>query len=615
MNLRFPVLLLAGFTFVACGGSEPSEADTPDPGHEHKDPDPTDNKPPTASAGQARVVPVGSEVELDGTKSSDPDGDSLSFAWEIAKMPSGSEAALHDTKSRTPRFIADKAGKYEVELSVSDGVASAKDTVTIRANSDPIANAGADQTSPVGAEVILNGSSSSDPDGDALSYSWAFISRPDGSDISLENAKSATSSFTPDVIGHYTVELTVSDGHAEASARVNVNVTLESGVESSILHVSPTGDDHDEGSVDEPLETIGEAIERAKANSDIKRIVLASGTYEEAFNHELSQKIEIVGPAEGEPAAILKGAGSLFTVKGQDASLTLLRVRVESEGVALHVYDQGSLSATSVECEAKGCIHGVEDDDEQRPSGTVEVSKSKFSGLPTPSSGISLQNGSLTIRESTVEGFSTGIGLMGVSVFMRETTVQENKDVGLSSVYESSNGTVIEDSVFAKNKKGLYLYSGGNATVSKTSFNANSERGIEVVQSTGLSLDNVTVQNGGVGIHVANAGTNRVVRLRNTKVTAHSSHGIHVVGKDSKVDLGTDTEPGNNVITHIRAIGFPISAWGIFDSRPAGATGAITLSHTTLQSPVAPATYSAPHCDTTNGTICIQNSGNTVTVH
>lgn len=618
-HLRFPALLLVGLAFVACGGGgdDPAPVETPDAGHVHEDADTTDNKPPTAVAGQARVVPVGSEVQLDGTESSDPDGDLLSFEWTIASKPSGSEAALNNSSSRTPRFTADKAGEYEIELSVSDDSETAKDIVVIRANTEPIANAGVDQTIPIGEEVILNGSESSDPDGDALTHSWVFISRPDGSEATLKNASGPSSSFNPDVIGLYTLELTVSDGHAEAKDRINVNVTLESGVETSILHISPSGDDANEGSAAKPLRTIAKAFEKAAANEDIKRFVLASGTYEEAFGHELSRAFELVGPAEGEAPAILRGTGDLFTVKGEEASLTLLRVKLESENVAVHVYDKGSLSFTGVECEAKACIRGTDDDDEQRPSGVVSVSKSWFAGLPAPSSGIALQNGSLTIADSTVGGFKHGINLMGVSIYMQKTWIQDNEDVGLSIVYESSGGTVIEESVFVRNKKGLYLYSGGSPAVSKTSFDANSERGIEVVQSSGLSLDEVDVTNGaGVGIYVNNSGNNRVVRLRNSKVTGHGSHGIEVVGKDSKLDLGTGTEAGNNEISHWRIIGSPVKGWNLYDGRPANATGAITLSHTKLQGSVlTPGTYAEPHCDKDLATICIVNTGNTVTVH
>lgn len=79
-------------------------------------------------------------------------------------------------------------------------------------NQAPTANAGPDQTVEVGDQVSLSGSGN-DPDGDPLTFSWAFQSRPQGSAASLSNAGSATPSFTADVAGTYVVVLTVSDGN------------------------------------------------------------------------------------------------------------------------------------------------------------------------------------------------------------------------------------------------------------------------------------------------------------------------------------------------------------------------------------------------------------------
>jgi hypothetical protein len=90
-------------------------------------------------------------------------------------------------------------------------------------NRAPIANAGSDQTVAVGATVQLDGSRSSDPDGDPLTFRWVFILRPAGSTATLSNPNIVNPTFVADLPGEYLVELTVDDGRGgRSSARVRV---------------------------------------------------------------------------------------------------------------------------------------------------------------------------------------------------------------------------------------------------------------------------------------------------------------------------------------------------------------------------------------------------------
>jgi hypothetical protein len=93
-------------------------------------------------------------------------------------------------------------------------------------NQPPIANAGPDQTVTVGTLVTLNGSQSSDPDGDPITFQWRFVSIPEGSAATLTDADKAQATFTPDVVGEYTLSLTVTDPDG-ATGSDTVKVTAQ----------------------------------------------------------------------------------------------------------------------------------------------------------------------------------------------------------------------------------------------------------------------------------------------------------------------------------------------------------------------------------------------------
>ncbi|MBD3275759.1 MAG: hypothetical protein GF372_10625 [Candidatus Marinimicrobia bacterium] len=97
---------------------------------ESEDPtDPNDsgtNTPPNAVISADSEIGTGTVVSLDGTGSSDPDGDDLTFAWILMESPTNSTATLSGATTASAEFTADEVGTYKVSLTVSDG--SADDT-------------------------------------------------------------------------------------------------------------------------------------------------------------------------------------------------------------------------------------------------------------------------------------------------------------------------------------------------------------------------------------------------------------------------------------------------------------------------------------------------------
>jgi len=180
------------------------------------------NAAPVAHAGSAQNVVAGSRVTLNGSRSSDADGDMLSYAWSLTSRPAGSTASLQVPTSRYPAFTADAAGIYIASLIVSDGkLASTPSTVTItaaRANVAPVANAGEEQTVSTKSVVRLSGAASSDANGDRLTYLWEITSKPRLSNAKLDDPTSVAPSFTADIGGYYGISLVVNDGLLSSAA-------------------------------------------------------------------------------------------------------------------------------------------------------------------------------------------------------------------------------------------------------------------------------------------------------------------------------------------------------------------------------------------------------------
>ena len=90
-------------------------------------------------------------------------------------------------------------------------------------NQPPIANAGADDTTNTDTLISLDGTGSSDPDGDKFTYSWIQLSGPVGEFV---NTSTSTPDYTPSATGTAVFELTVTDDKGESDTdSVTITVT------------------------------------------------------------------------------------------------------------------------------------------------------------------------------------------------------------------------------------------------------------------------------------------------------------------------------------------------------------------------------------------------------
>jgi subtilisin-like proprotein convertase family protein len=206
------------------------------------------NQAPVADAGTNQAVTAGQVVGLDGSGSTDPDGDALEYTWT---QTGGPAVALSDVHAVQPEFDAPWVSSNTTltfSLVVSDGqLESQPDTVNVVVqdvpNQAPVADAGSDQIVVALSAVTLSGLDSFDPDGDPVTFSWTQTAGPS---VSLSSPTAVQPTFTaPDVTAQTTLtfSLVVSDGSLE-SAPDSVNVMVR----------PPSGGDIHVASSDTPID-------------------------------------------------------------------------------------------------------------------------------------------------------------------------------------------------------------------------------------------------------------------------------------------------------------------------------------------------------------------------
>lgn len=179
------------------------------------------NVAPTANAGADLRVAPGAVATLDGLASTDPDADPLSFAWT---QTTGVTVTLTGAATPVAQFTAPTARgtALDFRLTVSDGVESATDDVQVRVNQLPVSRPVAPAQVKPGDLLTLSGATSTDPDGDPLTYLWTQTGGPP---LSFATGTAITSATVPDARGSVLAfTLRASDGVESSTAAVSTRV-------------------------------------------------------------------------------------------------------------------------------------------------------------------------------------------------------------------------------------------------------------------------------------------------------------------------------------------------------------------------------------------------------
>lgn len=174
------------------------------------------NKPPIAIAGPDLLITLPTDsVFLNGTASSDPDGQITTWRW--AKISGPDTFAISRSDAAQTKVTRLVNGIYQFELTVVDDKgANAKDTLLVTVNTangnnqPPVACAGADQTITLPVNSMwLNGNCSTDPNNNITGYRWTKVSGP--TSFIIANADAVQTQVTNLVEGIYLFQLKVTD--------------------------------------------------------------------------------------------------------------------------------------------------------------------------------------------------------------------------------------------------------------------------------------------------------------------------------------------------------------------------------------------------------------------
>ncbi|WP_440989551.1 PKD domain-containing protein [Haloarchaeobius baliensis] len=168
---------------------------------------------------------VGIPQEFSAERSSDPNGQDLTYTWELVRRtPQEPDILWEETEAPTIEYTFDVEGAYRMYLTVENEDGDTAETsrdLSVEERTEALLSV--PNARYTGQPLEFDGSGSVDAVGDGLSYHWDLdreIPRADNTDILEETTSDPTLSHTFDIEATYRLYLTVEDGDGTTATDV-----------------------------------------------------------------------------------------------------------------------------------------------------------------------------------------------------------------------------------------------------------------------------------------------------------------------------------------------------------------------------------------------------------
>lgn len=358
-------------------------------------------------------------------------------------------------------------------------------------------------------------------------------------------------------------------------ADVDDNLPGDASAPGLTVHVSPTGDDINDG-LTQPVRTIKRAIGIAAASGERATIALAAGQYGattgELFPSTVPLDVTIAGPAGG--GAILVGSkvetglvldtGKLQNLEFEDFAVAitargtgeLANVRVRTSGIALREETTAKLTVSNLDImgAAGACAKGIE------LNGNAELTATDLVTRALGTTVLARDQGAANLSRATVSGDSSCMSAVFDIKSNRSLTLSESLvDGGYFGITLLATGMpthAMLTNVVIRNTKASAM-TGRNAVVQmiggELSYGKNS--GLDI-SSGNWTLTAVAIKQNSLGIYTQNS----TLIMRGCMVTGNRG-GVDL-GFSSSADFGTIADPGNNIFQNFSGIELYIEATG-----------------------------------------------------